>query len=82
MKQKTKSKFLLIVYMPYTIRKVRNKKCYRVTTSKTKRVLAKCTTMEKAKKQVRLLRALEVNKEFAKKVRATRKKRKISSSSK
>ena len=60
--------------MPYTIRKVRNKKCYRVTTSKTKRVLAKCTTMEKAKKQVRLLRALEVNKEFAKKVRATRKK--------
>jgi hypothetical protein len=36
--------------------------------------------MEKAKKQVRLLRALEVNKEFAKKVRATRKKRKISSS--
>tara|TARA_E500000178_G_C16983061_1_gene736804 strand:- start:1275 stop:1520 length:246 start_codon:yes stop_codon:yes gene_type:complete len=80
MKQKTKSKSLLIVYMPYTIRKVRNKKCYRVTTSKTKRVLAKCTTMEKAKKQVRLLRALEVNKEFAKKVRATRKKRKISSS--
>ena len=67
--------------MPYTIRKVRNKKCYRVTTSKTKRVLAKCTTMEKAKKQVRLLRALEVNKEFAKKVRATRKKRKKSSSS-
>ena len=82
MKQKTKSKVLLILYMPYTIRKVRNKKCYRVTTSKTKRVLAKCTTMEKAKKQVRLLRALEVNKEFAKKVRATRKKRKISSSSK
>ena len=77
MKQIAKTKYPLIVYMPYTIRKVRNKKCYRVTTSKTKRVLAKCTTMEKAKKQVRLLRALEVNKEFAKKVRATRKKRKI-----
>lgn len=77
MKQIAKTKYPLIVYMPYTIRKVRNKKCYRVTTSKTKRVLAKCTTMEKAKKQVRLLRALEVNKDFAKKVRATRKKRKI-----
>ena len=57
MKQIAKTKYPLIVYMPYTIRKVRNKKCYRVTTSKTKRVLAKCTTMEKAKKQVRLLRA-------------------------
>ena len=76
MKQIAKTKYPVIVYMPYTIRKVRNKKCYRVTTSKTKRVLAKCTTMEKAKKQVRLLRALEVNKEFAKKVRSTRKKRK------
>ena len=50
MKQIAKTKYPLIVYMPYTIRKVRNKKCYRVTTSKTKRVLAKCTTMEKAKK--------------------------------
>ncbi len=62
--------------MPYTIRKVRNKNCYRVTTSKTKRVLAKCTTKEKAKKQIRLLRAMEVNKDFARKVKQSRKKRK------
>ena len=59
--------------MPYTIRKVRNKNCYRVRTTKSKRVLAKCTTKEKAKKQIRLLRAMEVNKDFARKVRATRK---------
>jgi len=60
--------------MPYTIRKVRNKNCYSVKTTKSKRVLAKCTTKEKAKKQVRLLRAMEVNKDFARKVRATRRK--------
>lgn len=61
--------------MPYTIRKVRNKNCYSVKTTKSKRVLAKCTTKDKAKKQIRLLRAMEVNKDFARKVRATRKKR-------
>jgi len=61
--------------MPYSLRKVRNKNCYSVKTSKTKKVMAKCTTKEKAKKQIRLLRALEVNKDFAKKLRATRKKR-------
>ena len=61
--------------MPYSLRKVRNKNCYSVKTTKTKKVMAKCTTKEKAKKQIRLLRALEVNKDFAKKLRATRKKR-------
>ena len=61
--------------MPYTIRKVRNKNCYSVKTTKSKRVLAKCTTKDKAKKQIRLLRAMEVNKDFARKVRATRKRR-------
>ena len=66
--------------MPYTIRKVRNKNCYRVRTTKSKRVSAKCTTKEKAKKQIRLLRAMEVNKDFARKVRATRKKNRNTSS--
>ncbi len=66
--------------MPYTIRKVRNKNCYSVKTTKSKRVLAKCTTKEKAKKQIRLLRAMEVNKDFARKVRATRKKNRNTSS--
>ena len=61
--------------MPYTIRKVRNKNCYSVRTRKSKRVMAKCTTKEKAKKQVRLLQAIKYNKNFARKVRATRKKK-------
>lgn len=50
--------------MPYTIRKVPNKKCYRVTNKQTKKVLAKCTTMEKAKKQLRLLNAIDNNPNF------------------
>jgi hypothetical protein len=58
--------------MPYTIRKVRNKNCYTVRTTKTKKVKAKCATKENAKKQVRLLRALEVNKSFARKFRSRR----------
>lgn len=58
--------------MPYTIRKVRNKNCYTVRTKKSKKVKAKCTTKEKAKKQIRLLTALEVNKSFARKVKERR----------
>ena len=60
--------------MPYTMRKVHGKKCYRVSkkyTKKTKqakngtrKVFAKCTTRENAVKQMRLLRALEYNKNF------------------
>jgi hypothetical protein len=46
--------------MPYEIRKVRGKRCYSVkkktkTKTKSKRVFAKCTTLKKAKAQVRLL---------------------------
>jgi hypothetical protein len=55
--------------MPYTMRKVPNKNCYRVSKRKTKkntkrRVFSKCTSREKAIKQMRLLRALENNKNF------------------
>lgn len=50
--------------MPYTIRKVPKKDCYKVMNRKTKRVFAKCTTKEKAKKQLRLLNAIEYNKNF------------------
>lgn len=57
--------------MPYTIRKVPGKKCYRVSkkyTKKSKRgtrkVFSKCATRENAVKQMRLLRALEYNKNF------------------
>jgi hypothetical protein len=46
--------------MPYSIRKVSGKDCYSVrATGKKSRVTAKCTTLEKAKKQLRLLYALD-----------------------
>jgi uncharacterized protein (UPF0147 family) len=60
--------------MPYNIRKVRNKSCYKVYNKKTKRVFAKCTSRETAKKQINLLRAIQNNKNFV--PRATRKNRK------
>jgi len=57
--------------MPYTMRKVRNKSCYRVSkkvrpNKKTvkRRVFSKCATRENAVKQMKLLRALENNKDF------------------
>ncbi len=55
--------------MPYKIRKVRGKHCYSVKKSKTKtktmanskrnRTFARCTTLKKAKAQIRLLNYLE-----------------------
>lgn len=50
--------------MPYTIRKVRGKPCYKVMNRKSGRVTAKCTDLISAKKQLRLLRAIEFNKNF------------------
>jgi hypothetical protein len=50
--------------MPYKIRKVPNKDCYRVTNKVNKKVFAKCSTLKNAQKQMRLLRALEFNKKF------------------
>ena len=50
--------------MPYTIRKVRNKPCYQVLNKRTKKVFSKCSSMDKAQKQIRLLRAIENNKNF------------------
>ena len=53
--------------MPYSLRKVPRKSCYKVykTTSKkgskTKKVFAKCTSLKKAKAQLRLLRAIQYN---------------------
>jgi hypothetical protein len=64
---------LLIVYtMPYTIRKVPRRNCYSVKKAKTKgktkgkgrRIFARCTSKAKAKKQVRLLYALDNNPNF------------------
>ena len=50
--------------MPYKSRKMRGKSCYRVYNKKSKKVFAKCTTPENAEKQLRLLRALQYNKNF------------------
>ncbi len=61
--------------MPYSIRKMPNRKCYKVFNKNTKKVFAKCTTMDKAKKQLRLLRGLKNNPKFRSKFkRATMKK--------
>jgi hypothetical protein len=61
--------------MPYTIQKVRGKPCYKVQNKYTKKVFAKCSTKENAKKQLRLLRAIEFNKSFKLRPKQTRKKR-------
>ena len=50
--------------MPYSLRKVPNKKCHRVSNKKTKKVFAKCTSKKNATRQMRLLRAIENNKNF------------------
>ena len=61
--------------MPYQTRKVNKKDCYRVSNRNTKRVFAKCTTKENAKKQLRLLRALEYNKNFKPRNKSSKKSR-------
>lgn len=50
--------------MPYLLRKVRNKNCYRVSNKVSKHVFSKCTTLKKARKQMRLLHAIDHNKSF------------------
>ena len=64
--------------MPYRTRKVRGKLCYRVTNKDNKKVFSKCTTKENAKKQMKLLRAIQFNKNFKPNVtpNSTRKNRK------
>ena len=57
------------------MRKVPKKMCYRVSNKKTKRVMAKCTTKERATRQMRLLRGIQNNKQFAKQVRMTQKRK-------
>jgi hypothetical protein len=41
------------------MRKVRNRSCYTVYNTKTKRVHAKCTTKKRAKKQMKLLYGID-----------------------
>ena len=54
--------------MPYKTRKVRNKDCFRVYNSDTKKTFAKCTTREKALSQLRLLRGIQNNRTFRRKI--------------
>ena len=61
--------------MPYATRKVRNKTCYSVYNKRNKRIFAKCTSKKNAIKQMKLLRAIQYNKNFV--PRNTRKKRTI-----
>ena len=61
--------FIIIHYkMPYVIRKVSRKNCYRVSKktkkNRNKKVFSKCATRKNAIKQMRLLRALQFNKNF------------------
>ena len=58
--------------MPYCLRKVSGKNCYRITNKKTKKVFAKCTTRAKANRQLRLLRAIQNNKNFVPNARVRR----------
>ena len=59
--------------MPYSTRKTK-KGCVQVYNSKTRKVYSKCTTKNKAEKQLRLLRALEYNPKFSPR-KTSRKKR-------
>lgn len=55
--------------MPFTMRKVPKKSCYRVINAKTGKVKARCSTKKNAMKQIRLLRALSYNPIFRKTMR-------------
>jgi len=51
--------------MPYTLRQSRkSKRCYQVVNTKTRRVFSRCSSKTNAKKQLRLLRAIQYNKNF------------------
>ena len=60
--------------MPYKTRKVRNKPCYKVYNPVSKKVFSKCSTKKKAASQMRLLRGIQNNKTFRKRIRNTRRK--------
>jgi len=49
--------FISVLYMPYIIRKLPNKDLYRVRLKKTGQILAKATTLEKAKRQIKAIEA-------------------------
>jgi len=60
--------------MPYSLRKVKNRRCYSVKNLKKNITFSKCTSKLKAKKQIRLLRAIQYNKSFKPNLRRKQKK--------
>jgi len=50
--------------MPYAIRKMPRRSCYRLYNTKSKRIFSKCTTRKRANRQLRLLNALKYNRKF------------------
>ena len=50
--------------MPYGIRKLSKRNCYKVFNKKTKKIFSKCSSLKNANKQLRLLRAIQYNKDF------------------
>lgn len=67
--------------MPYKTRKVRGKNCYKVYKPSNGKIFAKCTTKDKALKQMRLLKAVRFNKNF-KPIRSNRTMKKTKNSNK
>ncbi len=55
--------------MPYAIHKVRNKSCFKVLNTQTKRIFSRCTSKQRAQKQMRLLNAIYYNKNFTRRKR-------------
>ncbi len=45
--------------MPYQIRKLPNRNCFRVKNTETGRIYSECTSRKKAEAQVKLLRAID-----------------------
>lgn len=61
--------------MPYSIRKMPKRDCYKVFNKNTKKVFSKCTSRAKSQKQLRLLRGIKYNPKFRSKVNRTTMKR-------
>ena len=65
--------------MPYQIRKMPKQDCYRVykprnkTTKKPQKTFSRCTSLANAQKQVRLLRAIQYDRNFTPRNNRTRK---------
>jgi len=59
-----RNKISVLYKMPYGMRKMTKRNCYKVYNKDNKKVFAKCATKKNATKQMRLLRALQYNKDF------------------